>query len=104
MQQLYKYNGTGNSGVFAWLMQRVSGLVLAICGTVIFCQIIFSEQHGFSAWLLAPVLGFGLWHTFSGFKMITDDYVSNEKLRFFLFFLYWAKGVALFALGFLNIP
>jgi len=100
MQQ-YKYNGTGNNGTFVWLMQRISGLVVAICGTVIFCLLAFTESgpHTITHWLLFPVLAFGLWHTFSGFKMITDDYVSCEKLRLALFFLYWTSGVALFALG-----
>ena len=80
-------------------MQRISGLVICICATVIFCQIVFSGAHAITPWLLFPVLAFGLWHTFSGFKMITDDYVSCGKLRFALFFLYWAAGIALFALG-----
>ena len=98
MQQ-YKYTGTGANGAFAWIMQRVSGLAVAICGTTIFCQIIFSESHAITPWLLFPMLAFGLWHAFSGFKMITDDYVDNEKLRFILLFLYWAIGIATFALG-----
>ncbi len=98
MQQ-YKYNGTGNNGTFAWIMQRISGLAVAICGIIIFCQLIFSGAHEITPWLLFPVLAFGLWHAFSGFKMITDDYVSCEKLRLLLLFLYWAAGAALFALG-----
>lgn len=95
----YKYTGTGNSGTFAWLMQRISGLAVLICGCIIFFQLAFGGAHAISPWLLFPVLAFGLWHTFSGFKMITDDYVSCEKLRLILFFLYWAVGVAVFALG-----
>jgi succinate dehydrogenase / fumarate reductase membrane anchor subunit len=55
-----------------------------------------------STWLLFPVVAFGLWHTFSGFKMITDDYVSCRALRFVLLVLYWGIGVALFALGLAN--
>jgi succinate dehydrogenase / fumarate reductase membrane anchor subunit len=49
--------------------------------------------------MLLPILVFGLWHTFSGFKMITDDYVENVKLRFILNVLYWFVGVALLSLG-----
>ena len=97
--QKYKYTGTGNSGTFAWIIQRVSGIAIAISATIIFCQLVFSESHAITSWLLFPALAFGLWHTFSGFKMITDDYVSCEILRLVLLFLYWAIGITLFALG-----
>jgi succinate dehydrogenase / fumarate reductase membrane anchor subunit len=94
---MYKYNGTGNNGTFAWLFQRVSGIAVAICGTVIFYQLMFSGGHNFNGWLLLPVVIFGLWHTFSGFKMITDDYISCSKIRVVLLTLYWIAGIALFA-------
>jgi succinate dehydrogenase / fumarate reductase membrane anchor subunit len=96
----YKYTGTGNSGSFAWLMQRISGIVIAIWGTIVFFQLAFKGGHDqANTLLLFPVLAFGLWHTFSGFKMITDDYVKCRALRFTLLILYWGFGVVLFGLG-----
>jgi succinate dehydrogenase / fumarate reductase membrane anchor subunit len=97
---MYKYRGPGNNGQFAWLMQRISGLVMVALGAVVFYQLTFGEgSHALDAWLLLPVLVFGIWHTFSGFKMITDDYVENVKLRFILNVLYWFIGVALLSFG-----
>ena len=97
----YKYNGTGNNGTFAWVMQRVSGIVIAICGVIVFWQLAFSEggAHAITSWLLLPLLLFAVWHTFSGFKMITDDYVSCRTFRFVLFIIYWAVGIATIAMG-----
>lgn len=95
----YKYTGTGNTGSFAWFLQRISGVVIAICGIIIFCQLALGGSHEITPWLLFPVLAFGLWHTFSGFKMITDDYVSCRALRLALLILYWGAGIAVFALG-----
>lgn len=96
----YKYTGTGNSGTFAWLMQRISGIVVAICGLFIFYQLSFGDGgHGLDTWLLVPVLFFGVWHAFSGFKMITDDYVQCVRGKFILNVLYWAVGLATIALG-----
>jgi succinate dehydrogenase / fumarate reductase membrane anchor subunit len=103
---MYKYNGTGNTGSFAWLFQRISGIIIAICGFIVFFQLAFNgqdEMHSSASWLLFPVLAFGLWHTFSGFKMITDDYVSCRTLRLVLQIVYWGAGVALFALGLSSI-
>ncbi|MDR2884282.1 MAG: succinate dehydrogenase [Deferribacteraceae bacterium] len=96
---MYKYNGTGNTGSFAWLFQRISGIIIAICGVIIFYQTAFNGAHNVDAWLVFPVLAFGLWHTFSGFKMITDDYVSCRTFRLILQIAYWGAGVTLFALG-----
>jgi len=38
-------------------------------------------------------------HAFNGFKMITDDYVKNDKWRAFLMLIYWTFGILLFVLG-----
>lgn len=97
---MYKYKGTGNNGAFAWLMQRISGIVIAICGIIIFYQLSFGEGvHTLSSWLLLPVLLFGTWHTLSGFKMITDDYVACPIKRFLLLCLYWLIGISMLAFG-----
>ncbi|MDR2868890.1 MAG: succinate dehydrogenase [Deferribacteraceae bacterium] len=98
----YKYNGTGNNGTFAWIMQRISGVVIGIYGLVIFYQAMFAEagMHNLSLPLLLPLLIFGMWHTFSGFKMITDDYVASPTKRFVLFLIYWGVGIALLVIGY----
>ena len=92
---IYKYTGTGNTGVFSWLLQRISGVAIAILGTLIFYQMIFNGMHNLSSMIIL-FSAFAVWHTFSGFKMITDDYVSCIKLRLFLLIFYWGVGLALF--------
>jgi succinate dehydrogenase / fumarate reductase membrane anchor subunit len=74
-------------------------VAVAVCGTIIFFQLAFNGMHGLNTWLLFPILAFGLWHTFSGFKMITDDYVRCRALRFALLIAYWGFGVVLLGLG-----
>jgi succinate dehydrogenase / fumarate reductase membrane anchor subunit len=97
---MYKYKGTGNNGTFAWILQRISGIVIAIFGTILFYQLAFGGgSHALSSWLLLPVLMFGTWHTLSGFKMITDDYVAGPIKRFLLLCLYWMIGLAMLAFG-----
>jgi succinate dehydrogenase / fumarate reductase membrane anchor subunit len=100
---MYKFNGSGNNGHLAWLLQRVSGIAVAVCGLIIFVQIALNGGHAFTSWLLLPVLGFGLWHAFSGFKMITDDYVECPAFRLILLILYWVGGLAVAAIGFASI-
>mgnify|MGYP001037702184 CR=1 FL=1 len=97
----YRYKGTGNTGVFSWMMQRISGLLMVVAGAVLFYQILFRPErdHSVSPFLTLPFLAFGLWHTLSGFKMITDDFVSNVKLRSLLLTLYWVIGVSAFMTG-----
>ena len=92
---IYKYTGTGNTGTFSWLLQRISGIAIAIIGGVIFYQMIFNGMHNLSSMMIL-LAAFGVWHTFSGFKMITDDYVSSIKLRLLLLIFYWGAGLALF--------
>ncbi|MDR2400792.1 MAG: succinate dehydrogenase [Deferribacteraceae bacterium] len=100
---MYRFSGSGNNGQLAWILQRVSGVAVAICGTIIFIQIALNGGHGFTSWLLLPVLGFGLWHAFSGFKMITDDYVSCTAFRLILQIFYWIAGIAVAVIGFAAI-
>ncbi|MDR2104708.1 MAG: succinate dehydrogenase [Deferribacteraceae bacterium] len=96
---MYKFNGNGNNGHLAWILQRISGVAVAVCGVIIFIQIALNGGHAFSSWLLLPILAFGLWHAFSGFKMITDDYVECTSLRLILQIFYWIAGVAVGAIG-----
>lgn len=96
---MYKYKGTGNSGVFAWVMQRISAVVIAVFGLIIFIQLSSGGSHTISSWLLFPVLIFGTWHTLSGFKMVTDDYVSGPVKRLLLLCLYWLIGIGMLAMG-----
>jgi succinate dehydrogenase / fumarate reductase membrane anchor subunit len=100
---MYKYSGSGNNGQLAWLLQRVSGIAVAICGFIVFIQIAFNGGHAFTPWLLLPILLFGLWHAFSGFKMITDDYVECATFRFILQIIYWIVGFVIAAIGLASI-
>lgn len=108
--RIFQYRGSGDSGTFSWLLQRITALVLFF---IVFLHIfhkdyekamysmpfVKSAEWGLMRAPLAILLGFGLFHAFNGFKMITDDYVKNDKWRAFLMLIYWSFGILLFILG-----
>jgi succinate dehydrogenase / fumarate reductase membrane anchor subunit len=108
--RLFQYKGSSNSGTFAWLMQRISGFVLLF---IIFLHIFHKDyekkmyaisfikeaEWGIMRAPLAILLGFGIYHAFNGFKMITDDYVKSPLWRAVLLTLYWTFGIFLLILG-----
>lgn len=91
----YKFMGTSNSGTFAWLMQRVSGVILILVVLTHFFSMMKGGEYGMMQVVLAPVIAFGLFHTFNGFKMITDDYVSSPGWRGIILGAYWIFGITL---------
>jgi succinate dehydrogenase / fumarate reductase membrane anchor subunit len=91
----YKFMGSGNSGTFSWLMQRVSGIILILVVFTHFFSMLKGGSLGMAQVVLGPVIAFGLFHTFNGFKMITDDYVSSAGWRGILLGVYWVAGIAL---------
>lgn len=95
----YKYNGTGNNGTLAWLMQRISGLILILVVLVHFFSMLKGGELGMKQFILGPVLAFAVFHTANGFKMITDDYVASTVWRGVLYAIYWIGAIVLLTLG-----
>lgn len=100
--KLYKYKGTGDTGVFSWLMQRISGIIVlfAIAYHVIGMLFANGAYNGMPTFALGLILIFGVWHAVSGLKMITDDYVSCPKKQLVLFLIYWVIGIGILLQGF----
>jgi len=91
----YRYTGHSDSGVFEWLLQRVSGVILILVIAIHFFSMIKSGEWGLQKIVLGPLMAFAIFHTFNGFKMITDDYVSSSTWRAVILGIYWIAGTAL---------
>lgn len=102
--KLYKYNGTGNSGTFSWVMQRISALVLFVVVAVHFFGMVTGAYDGMMRFVLGCILAFGTWHAVNGLKMITDDYVSSENKRAILLIIYWIVGIVVLIQGLSILP
>lgn len=95
----YKYNGTGNNGTLAWLLQRISGVILILVILTHFFSMLKGTEIGMQGYVVGSILVFATYHTMNGFKMVTDDYVSSTVWRGILYGIYWILGVALVILG-----
>ncbi|MCX8084637.1 MAG: succinate dehydrogenase [Calditerrivibrio sp.] len=93
MMKGYKFNGSSDSGLFEWLLQRISGVILIVVIAIHFFSMIKSGQWGLKSIVLGPLFAFGIFHTMNGFKMITDDYVSSTIWRAIILAVYWIVGV-----------
>lgn len=101
--KVYKYTGTGNNGTIAWILQRISAIVLIFAlGYHFFGRIMFYTGfegfNGSNKFVISALLVFILFHAFNGLKMITDDYISRPGIRFILSLIYWFFGLTLFVL------
>jgi len=92
---MYKYTASSNKGVFEWLMQRISGIILMIVIAIHFFSMLKSGDWGLKTIVVGPLFVFGIFHTLNGFKMITDDYVSSPGWRAIIYGIYWIVGIAL---------
>lgn len=97
--KMYKYNGTSDAGTIGWIMQRVSGVILILVVFVHFFSMIKGGAAGMLQVVVGPIAAFGVFHTFNGFKMITDDYVARAGWRAVLYGIYWVLGIALVILA-----
>ncbi|PLX66814.1 MAG: succinate dehydrogenase [Denitrovibrio sp.] len=95
----YKYMGTSDAGTIGWLMQRVSGIILILVVFVHFFSMIKGGEAGMMQIIVGPVAAFGVFHTFNGFKMITDDYVPGEGWRAVIYGAYWILAISLVILA-----
>ncbi|KAA0257942.1 succinate dehydrogenase [Deferribacter autotrophicus] len=91
----YKFMGSSDRGVFEWLMQRISGVILILVIFIHFFSMIKSGEWGLKKIVLGPLFAFGIFHTLNGFKMITDDYVSSPIWRAIILAIYWIVGITL---------
>lgn len=79
-------------GMRAWLMQRLTGLVMAIYSTLLFVRILMLKPESYEVWLnffqpwwwrLASLL---FWislsiHAWLGVRDVVTDYVPNASVR-----------------------
>ena len=95
----YKFLGSSDKGLFEWFMQRVSGAV--ICGVIVihFFSMIRDGEVGLDKLITGPLLVFGIFHTFNGFKMILDDFVNNTVVRTVFIGIFWILSIILIILG-----
>lgn len=100
----YKYNGTGNSGSFSWLLQRISAVVLFVAIFYHFFGMVTGAYNGMVRFVLGCVLAFGTWHAVNGLKMILDDYVSSRCMRATLLIIYWVVGIVVLIQGISILP
>lgn len=96
---LYKYKGTGNNGTLAWLLQRISAVILLFAITYHVVGMITGAYNGMTTFALGMILIFGVWHAVNGLKMITDDYIACPKLRLIVLFIYWVIGIGVLVQG-----
>ncbi len=112
-----RFLGSGRSGTFEWLFQRVSGVALVLLLGFHFILIHFTGDPGpvtydkvaprlasplYKAWeLLFLVLA--LYHAMTGLKLVLDDYVHNHNARIWLNGLVWVAALALLIFGSLTI-
>ena len=107
-----RFFGSGRSGTFDWLFQRVSGVALVVLLGIHFILIHYTGELGpvtyekvafrladpmYKAMQLLFLL-LGLYHAMNGIKLVIDDYVHARGWRVFLTSLNWV--VTLFFLIF----
>ena len=100
----YKYTGTGNNGTIAWVLQRISAIVLVIAlGYHLLGKLMTKAGGGIfegsNSFLMAAMWLFVTCHAFNGLKMVTDDYVSRKGVRFILYLIYWALALIILGLS-----
>ncbi len=98
----YKFLGSSNKGLGEWFFQRVTGVVIAIVIFIHFFSMANEGDLGLDKIIAGPLLIFGLFHTFNGFKMILDDYVESTGWRLFWLGVFSVFAITLAIIG-LNI-
>ncbi len=98
----YKFIGSSNKGVGEWFLQRATGVIITIVIFIHYFAMSKGNDIGLDKIISGPLLIFGLFHTFNGFKMILDDYVKKTGWRLFWLGVFVILGVILAIVG-LNI-
>jgi succinate dehydrogenase hydrophobic membrane anchor protein len=107
-----QFMGSGRSGTFAWLFQRVSGAALVVILFAHFILIHYMSDGAITyekvAWRLASpyykaweliFLLLGLYHSMNGIKLVVDDYLHHQGWRTFITGLNWVVHVFFFLFG-----
>ena len=111
-----KFLGSGHSGTFQWLFQRVSGVTLAVLLGLHFILLHYSGSGPVSYETVAPRLAnpyykgvqllfltLGLYHAMNGVKYVIDDYVHQSNLRIFLTCVMWVLTLAFGIFGAITV-
>lgn len=83
----------GRSGVYDWVIQRVSGVVIGVYVVVLMGYLLFHPDLGYEQWrdfITSTVMQVAstltllaiLAHSWIGLWMITTDYLNNTFVRF----------------------
>jgi len=110
------FKETSKTGAVAWLLQRVSAVILFIMllfhfvtyhfiakGNFLWKDIVAKMQSPWFNLLQFVFLITALYHGLNGIWMVTEDYVHGKAWRMVIFSLLVFGGLALFFVGILTI-
>jgi len=110
------FKETSKTGAIAWLLQRISAVILFIlliyhfvyyhfisAGNYLWDKVVAKMQSPWFNLLQFIFLVTALYHGLNGIWMISEDYIHNKFRRMFIFGLILMVGLALFFIGVLTI-
>ena len=110
------FNESSKSGAIAWLLQRVTAVVLFIIlmyhfvfyhfiskGNYPWEEVVAKMQSPWFNLLQFIFLLTALFHGLNGIWMVTEDYIHNKTWRMIIFSLILLGGLALFFVGMLTV-
>jgi succinate dehydrogenase / fumarate reductase membrane anchor subunit len=111
-----RFMGSGRSGAFEWLAQRVTGVALVVILAVHFILLHYTGGGPVTYDTVAPRLAdpyykalqllflvMGLYHAMNGVKLLIDDYVHAPGWRAFFTGLNWVLAIAFLIFGAITV-